>query len=557
MRVGDTRPARAASAQSLELWAGPEASYVRVGDTATDQQVLNGFSVRPGDLERLASLGARRVRFPLLWEREEADRQWAAHALPRLKQLGVAPVLGLIHHGGGPLPGGLLDPGFADGLAAYAGRVARRFPWIEAYTPVNEPLTTARFSGLYGLWYPHGTSDAAFVRALLAELRGTVLAMRAVREINPEAALIQTEDMGKVYGTPAMHGQVEFENLRRWLSFDLLCGRVDEGHGLWSYLTWAGATPEEIHWFAENPCPPQVLGLNVYPTSERFLDERIEHYPARFHGGNERQRYADVEAVRVRADLPGLFFERLMEAHDRYGLPLALTEVHLGCSREDQLRWLNTGWQDALRAKRAGADVRAVTAWSAFGSFEWNSLLTRREGHYEAGLWDVSVEGPPRETALAALCRELASGATPTSPVLAGPGWWLRAERRRAHFGGETEERAVQGPVLAIGPGPLAERLTRLCQHRGLPCVPRSSGSEGVVPWASLDANTPDKLTLHALGRGALVVQATALSDLHLGEALNLLLDGETGEWLWDGTRFSPVGRSPDRDSAVRRPYLV
>ena len=28
-------------------------------------------------------------------------------------------------------------------------------PHITNYTPVNEPLTTARFSGLYGAWYPH------------------------------------------------------------------------------------------------------------------------------------------------------------------------------------------------------------------------------------------------------------------------------------------------------------------------------------------------------------------------------------------------------------------
>jgi len=95
---------------------------------------------------------------------------------------------------------------------------------------------------------------------------------------------VQTEDLGWVYGTPAMQEQVDFENLRCWLSFDLLCGRVDEEHGLWSYLTWAGAGARELLWFAEHPCPPDVLGLNVYPTSERFLDERLEHYPVSAHG---------------------------------------------------------------------------------------------------------------------------------------------------------------------------------------------------------------------------------------------------------------------------------
>jgi len=69
-----------------------------------------------------------------------------------------------------------------------------------------------------------------------------------------------------------------------------------------------------------------------------------------------------VEAVRVRPELPGGFYERLTEAHERYSLPLALSEVHLGCTREEQLRWLNSACQGAQRARQAGADVRAVTA---------------------------------------------------------------------------------------------------------------------------------------------------------------------------------------------------
>ena len=75
--------------------------------------------------------------------------------------------------------------------------------------------------------------EASYVRAgaLLNQMRGTVLSMVAIREVNSHAALVQTEDLGRVYGTPAMQEQVDFENLRRWLSFDLLCGRVDVGTG--------------------------------------------------------------------------------------------------------------------------------------------------------------------------------------------------------------------------------------------------------------------------------------------------------------------------------------
>ena len=54
----------------------------------------------------------------------------------------------------GPAYTSLADPEFPEKLAEYAGAVAKRYPWIGHYTPVNEPLTTARFSGWYGLWYP-------------------------------------------------------------------------------------------------------------------------------------------------------------------------------------------------------------------------------------------------------------------------------------------------------------------------------------------------------------------------------------------------------------------
>ena len=53
---------------------------------------------------------------------------------------------GLVHHGSGPRYTNLLDPKFPQLLADYAAKVAKRYPWIEYWTPVNEPLTTARFS---------------------------------------------------------------------------------------------------------------------------------------------------------------------------------------------------------------------------------------------------------------------------------------------------------------------------------------------------------------------------------------------------------------------------
>jgi dTDP-4-dehydrorhamnose reductase len=290
----------------LEIWGGPECTLNRVGDRYFDQVERTGHDRRIEDLDRFASLGLTALRYPVLWERvapndlREPNWEWTDRRLDRIRELGMRPIAGLLHHGSGPRYTSLIDPTFPELLGTYAGMVAERYPWLRDYTPVNEPLTTARFSGLYGVWYPHHSNTRSFVRALLNQVRGTVLAMRAIRKINPDARLIQTEDGGRCYGTATTRIQVDFENHRRWLTWDLLTGRVTPRHPLWKFLLKYGATRHELAQLAGEATPPQVIGVNYYVTSDRFLDHAIERYHERLHGGNGKVEYADVEAVRRR-----------------------------------------------------------------------------------------------------------------------------------------------------------------------------------------------------------------------------------------------------------------
>jgi dTDP-4-dehydrorhamnose reductase len=494
----------------VELWGGIECTLNRVGDRWFDQIERSGHAHRAGDLDLIAGLGISALRYPVLWERiapaslEQCNWDWTDQRFRKLRAFAIRPIAGLVHHGSGPGYTSLLDPRFPELLSQFAGRVAARYPWLTDYTPINEPLTTARFSALYGFWYPHQRDDRAFVRALLTQVRGTVLAMRAIRQINPAARLIQTEDCGKVFGTPETARQVRFENHRRWLTFDLLGGAVDERHPLWTYLLKYGATPQELEFFREHATPPNVVGLNYYLTSDRFLDHRLNRYPAWTHGGNGRTRYADVEAVRAREEGIAGHEAHLMEAWQRYQLPLALTEVHLGCTREEQLRWLVEAWQTAHSARAQGAKVVAITPWSLLGAFDWDSLVTEPRGHYEPGALDVR-SSRPRPTRVATTIRELAFGITPSHDSLAAPGWWHRADRllygtdARAHVPPTTPSGK---PVLVLGAtGTLARAFKRICAVRGLAvrCVSRRDFDitdsqsiaallEGVRPWAVVNA---------------------------------------------------------------------
>src|SRR3954468_12219723 len=129
-----------------ELWGGLECTVHRVRDQYFSQRERNGHAERLRDLQRFASLGIRAIRYPVLWERtapdglDSADWRWPDERLGELQRLGIQPIVGLVHYGSGPRHTSLMDADFADKLAVYAGAVAQRYPWVEYYTPVNEPL---------------------------------------------------------------------------------------------------------------------------------------------------------------------------------------------------------------------------------------------------------------------------------------------------------------------------------------------------------------------------------------------------------------------------------
>jgi dTDP-4-dehydrorhamnose reductase len=305
---------------------------------------------------------------------------------------------------------------------------------------------------------------------------------------------------------------------------------------------------------AAEPCPPDVFGINHYLTSERFLDERRHRYPEHTYGGNGRHEYADVEAVRVLGRGCAGVGALLTEAWRRYHAPVAITEAHLGCTPEEQARWLTEVWSEAkLARERGGADVPAVTVWSLFGATDWDSLLTRQRGSYEPGVWDARGRPEPRPTALVPVCRALARGEEPDLPVLDGAGWWRRparllyppedaADAVRLSSVCETAPKDAR-PLLIFGArGLLGAALARACGERGIACVALGGRAEADIaspaaveraleehePWAVVNAagfaNVWAAETEPYACRRANVVGPAVLARACAGHGLPLLL---------------------------------
>ena len=451
-----------------EIWGGLECTINRIGNSFRDQILYSNHFNRKDDIEKFASLGIKKLRYPVLWEHhqkiEDQKIDWSGtrHQLERICSLGITPIAGLVHHGSGPAFTDLLNENFPFALAKYSEKVASEFPWIEFYTPINEPLTTARFSGLYGLWFPHHKNDKSFCKILLNQIKGIVLSMHAIRNINPNAKLVQTEDLAKVHSTSKLGYQAKFENNRSWLTYDILCGKLDKNHPLWNYFISNGISDDELDFFIENKCIPDIAGFNYYITSERYLDDKISNYQTNELGGNSKDVYADVAAVRHTK--PYGLKKLLKEAWQKYQLPMALTEVHLNCSREEQLRWFNEAWLIASQLLNEGVNITAITAWALIGAFDWNSLLVKDENHYETGVFHLK-ENRLYETAMKTMIQSLSSNGTFYHPVLNEKGWWHKSYPLTKTFFRNNKKH----PILILGcDGTLGKEIVRCSNKRSI-----------------------------------------------------------------------------------------
>ena len=131
--------------------------------------------------------------------------------------------------------------------------MARRYPWVRYFTPVNEIYVTARLSAKEGLWNEQLSTDQGFVTALKHLVSANILATNGIVAVNPDAVLIPSESAERVHEARMQPSAATMDfNRQRFISLDLLYGRQCE-RGIREYLLDNGMAVSGVRLVHDQP----------------------------------------------------------------------------------------------------------------------------------------------------------------------------------------------------------------------------------------------------------------------------------------------------------------
>lgn len=397
------------------LWsAGIEDTFITAPWPGTnrilDEYELTGHYERwREDIGLMAGLGVRTVRYGIPWHRVNPapgkwDWKWADRSLNYLLELGIDPIVDLVHYGLPPwIKGVFLDPDFPKHMAEYATRVAERFKGrIHCFTPLNEPRVTAWYCGKLGWWPPYRKGWKGFVAVMLGICRGIVETVEALRAVDPENVCVHV-DATDLYETaePKLDEEVKRRQEIVFLALDLISGRVVKGHLLHDWLLKQGATAKELGWFQERAIELPVIGINLYPMFSRKILSTSSW------GLRIRMPYSSAE-----------FVDRLGKLYwERYRSPLVITETASVDSVKRRRAWLNSSVEAVKRLRARGIPLIGYTWWPMLAIVTWAYRQGTHPAAYylkQMGLWDIDPDPKANlrriETPLVEVFRELVAG---------------------------------------------------------------------------------------------------------------------------------------------------
>jgi beta-glucosidase/6-phospho-beta-glucosidase/beta-galactosidase len=330
------------------------------------------------DFDCTAQLGIRFLRYgPPLYRThlgaDQYDWDFADLTFEALRTRRITPMVDLCHFGVPDWIGNFQNPDFPLLFAQYAEAFARRFPWVQLYTPVNEMYVCALFSARYGWWNEQLQDDRGFVTALKHLVKANILAMHAILRVRPDALFIQSESSEYFHAeTPAAIKHAERLNSERFLSLDLNYGR-QVNSDMYEFLTDHGMTRAEYHFFLDHHLRHHcVMGNDYYVTNEH--------------------RVAEDGSMRPSGEIFG-YCEITRQYYQRYRLPVMHTETNVwqGPRGNEAVDWLWKEWANVLRLRNSGVPVVGFTWYSLTDQIDWDIALRENRGTLNPmGLFDLN-----------------------------------------------------------------------------------------------------------------------------------------------------------------------
>lgn len=362
---------------------GIESSYPVVGQAdgrslRVDEMEKTGHYRRwKDDLALVRALGIDALRYGPPYYRMHLgpgryDWEFADQVFAEIRRLGIIPIVDLCHFGVPDWLGNFQNPEFPRFFAEYAQAFARRFPWIDLYTPINEMFVAAKFSAGKGLWNERLCSDHAFVTAVKHLARANILATEAILQVQPEARFIQSESSEYYHPSgPDALAIARHLNELRFLALDLnygvdVCGRTYE------YLADNGMTRDEYHFFLDRSVRSHcIMGNDYYATNEHIVYPDGKTFVCEMFG----------------------YYVITKQYYDRYRIPVMHTETNNrdeADGEKDPRVWLEKQWANLMRLKTDGVPLLGFTWYSLIDQVDWDSSLEKNAGkinHY--GLCDL------------------------------------------------------------------------------------------------------------------------------------------------------------------------
>ncbi|WP_029214460.1 family 1 glycosylhydrolase [Kallotenue papyrolyticum] len=358
-----------ATADDFRWAVGIEDTFVpqtRSGLRSLDEYELMGhYASWREDLALARATGARMIRWGMPWYRVEPeagrfDWSWTDQVIPYLvDELGLEPILDLVHYGT-PLwlTHSFADPRYPEAVAAYARAVAERYgDRVRFYTPLNEPVVNAQMCGQRGIWPPYLRGERGFMQVGIALALGIVRTVQALKAVDPRFIMVHVEAGGI---TRAQRAELEplanEQRLLRFLFYDLITGRVDTHHPLFSRLLAHGVSLHHLQWLRDHAVELDVVGLNFYP---QWSTVRLEVDAA----GRLRRRLVERCGVGF-GDLIG-------DVYERYRAPIMITETSAKGSLAIKQRWLEASVATVRALRQAGIPVIGYTWFPLFTMVDW------------------------------------------------------------------------------------------------------------------------------------------------------------------------------------------